>query len=157
MNAEPQRDAGEPNGADVHHRHLGRAFNWLGGATIVAKVIDFSTIVAVLLLTIGTAIVRFCFPARTGIVAVSAVWLGVYPLLLTWGVGYLRRQWEMRITDLVEAFTAPLIGIGAMVLLAVAARWLVGTDDHRLHLGMVIAAMALTYGGLFRHGWQRTA
>jgi len=34
---------------DSHRRHLSRGFNWLGGATIVAKVIDFSTILVVLL------------------------------------------------------------------------------------------------------------
>ncbi|MDG3439133.1 oligosaccharide flippase family protein [Nitrospirillum amazonense] len=31
-----------------HQRHLRRGFNWLGGATVLAKVIDFSTILAVL-------------------------------------------------------------------------------------------------------------
>jgi O-antigen/teichoic acid export membrane protein len=33
-----------------HRRQLGRGFNWLGGATIVAKILDFATIVLVLLL-----------------------------------------------------------------------------------------------------------
>jgi O-antigen/teichoic acid export membrane protein len=34
---------------DSHQRHLIRGFNWLGGATIIAKVVDFSTILVVLL------------------------------------------------------------------------------------------------------------
>ena len=34
---------------DRYRRHLGRGFNWLGSATVVAKVIDFSTILVVLL------------------------------------------------------------------------------------------------------------
>lgn len=34
--------------AAEHQRHLRRGFNWLGGATVVAKVVDFSTIFAVL-------------------------------------------------------------------------------------------------------------
>ena len=34
---------------DSHQRHLVRGFNWLGGATILSKVIDFSTILVVLL------------------------------------------------------------------------------------------------------------
>jgi O-antigen/teichoic acid export membrane protein len=34
---------------DSHQRHLTRGFNWLGGATIIAKVVDFSTILVVLL------------------------------------------------------------------------------------------------------------
>src|ERR1700759_1958282 len=29
-------------------RHLGRGFNWLGGAAIIARVVDFSTILVVL-------------------------------------------------------------------------------------------------------------
>ncbi len=32
-----------------HHQRLGRGFNWLGGATVVAKVVDFATIVVMLL------------------------------------------------------------------------------------------------------------
>ena len=35
--------------AAQHRRHLARGFNWLGGATLIAKVTDFSTIVVVLL------------------------------------------------------------------------------------------------------------
>jgi O-antigen/teichoic acid export membrane protein len=34
---------------DSHQHHLARGFNWLGGATIIAKVVDFSTIFVVLL------------------------------------------------------------------------------------------------------------
>src|ERR1700682_308823 len=34
---------------DSPGKHLTRGFNWLGGAAIIAKVIDFSTILAVLL------------------------------------------------------------------------------------------------------------
>ena len=44
---------------DDHREHLRRGFNWLGGATIAAKVIDFSTILIVLLFLtkaqVGTA------------------------------------------------------------------------------------------------------
>jgi hypothetical protein len=35
------------DGLEGHKRHLGRGFNWLGGATIVAKIVDFSTIIVV--------------------------------------------------------------------------------------------------------------
>ena len=34
---------------ESYHRRLGRGFNWLGGATVIAKVIDFSTILVMLL------------------------------------------------------------------------------------------------------------
>ena len=120
-----------------------------------------------LLLTAGITLAGFCFPARTGVVAVAAVWLGIYPLLLAWGVAYLRRQWDMRLIDLARAFATPLAGIGAVVLLVEAGRWLVdtwligiwliGPEDPRLQLGIVIAALALTYGGLFRYARQQPA
>ena len=48
-----------------HQRHLARGFNWLGGATIIAKVVDFSTILVVLLFLtkeqvgIGSLVVSF--------------------------------------------------------------------------------------------------
>lgn len=38
----------QQDGLESHKRHLGRGFNWLGGATIIAKVTDFVTIIAVL-------------------------------------------------------------------------------------------------------------
>jgi O-antigen/teichoic acid export membrane protein len=34
---------------DSHRHHLARGFNWLGGATIIAKIVDFSAILVVLL------------------------------------------------------------------------------------------------------------
>jgi Membrane protein involved in the export of O-antigen and teichoic acid len=37
-----------PEPGDDHRRHLRRGFNWLGGATIIAKLIDFGTIITVL-------------------------------------------------------------------------------------------------------------
>ncbi|HTQ70589.1 MAG TPA: oligosaccharide flippase family protein [Acidocella sp.] len=39
----------QEDGLEGHKRALGRGFNWLGGATIIAKVTDFVTIIAVLL------------------------------------------------------------------------------------------------------------
>ena len=37
--------------AESHYRHLARGFNWLGGATVVSKAIDFSTILVVVVLS----------------------------------------------------------------------------------------------------------
>jgi O-antigen/teichoic acid export membrane protein len=53
------------SGAEDHRRHLGRGFNWLGGAAIIAKVVDFATILAVLLyltkaqVGIGSLVIAF--------------------------------------------------------------------------------------------------
>lgn len=55
----------EPATTEDHRRHLGRGFNWLGGATIIAKVVDFATILAVLLyltkaqVGIGSLVIAF--------------------------------------------------------------------------------------------------
>jgi O-antigen/teichoic acid export membrane protein len=55
----------ESGTAEDHRHHLGRGFNWLGGAAIIAKVIDFATILAVLLyltkaqVGIGSLVIAF--------------------------------------------------------------------------------------------------
>jgi O-antigen/teichoic acid export membrane protein len=113
--------------------------------------------VTLLLLTAGILVVGFCFPAATGIIAVSAVWLGVYPLLLVWGVVYLRRHWDIRAGELARAFVVPAVGIGVMILAAEGARLLVGSEDPKIRIGIVVAAMAATYSGLFLHARSRPA
>ena len=64
---------------------------------------------AATLMLLGAGILAACliFPAPTGIIAVSGVWLGVYPLLLIWGVIYLRLHWDIRAGDLGRAFVMP--------------------------------------------------
>jgi hypothetical protein len=109
-----------------------------------------------LLLSIGIVAAGITFDAQSGIVAVSAVWLAVYPLLLVWGSIYLRRHWDMRVQDLVPAFAAPLIGIGAMVAIVEGLQPL-ASGNPALRIGIVVTAMALTYAGLFFHGRQRPA
>lgn len=111
--------------------------------------------VTLLLLTAGILVAGFSFPAQTGIVAVSAVWLGVYPLLLIWGAGYLRRHWDVRTAGLAQAFVVPFIGIGAMVAVVEAARLLIGSSDLRIQIAIVIAGVALTYAGLLFHARSR--
>lgn len=108
--------------------------------------------VTLALLAVGIAAVGARFSAGPGIVAVAAVWLGIYPPLIAWGVFYLRRQWGVRPGRLAGAFVAPLVGTGAMVLLALAALHSLGGGDPRRQLGIVVAATALAYGGLFRYG-----
>jgi O-antigen/teichoic acid export membrane protein len=104
-----------------------------------------------ILLTLGIAVAGFSFPATTGIVAVSAVWLAVYPLLLIWGAAHLKRHWDMTIAGLAQAFVVPLVGIVGMILLVTAARLAINDDDPRITLGIVVVAMALTYAGLIRY------
>jgi O-antigen/teichoic acid export membrane protein len=100
------------------------------------------------LLTVGIAIVGVTFDADTGIVAVAAVWLAVYPLLLIWGSIYLRRHWDIRVEELAQAFVAPLIAAGVMAAVVQIVQRLAGGGSV-VQVGIVVSAVALTYGGLF--------
>lgn len=102
------------------------------------------------LLGAGILAAGFCLPAQQGIVAVSAVGLGVYLLLLIWGARYLRQHWDLRAGDLAQVFFVPFAGIGALVSMVGGARALVGAADPWTEIGIVLAATALTYAGLFR-------
>lgn len=109
-----------------------------------------------LLLSAGILMAGFSFPAQTGIVVMSAVWLAVYPLLLVWGARYLWRHWNIRAAELARAFVAPSIGIAAQVSIVEGARLLIVSSDPRIQFGIVLAVTALTYAGLFLHARQRS-
>ena len=100
------------------------------------------------LLTVGIAIVGVTFDAQSGIVAVAAVWLAVYPLMLIWGGVYLRLHWDIRVEELAQAFVAPLIAAGVMALVVKVLQRLVDGGPV-IQVGIVVSAVALTYGGLF--------
>ena len=108
-----------------------------------------------LLLSAGIFAAGLSFPAQSGIVAMSAVWLAVYPLLLVWAAFYLRREWNIRAAELAGAFTAPGLAIGSLVAIGLLANLLVADSDPRIKLGVVIVATALTYGGLFVYSRSR--
>ena len=108
-----------------------------------------------LLLSAGILIVGFSFHAQFGIIAVSAIWLSIYPFLLMWGVFYLRRRWEVRARDLLQAFKVPFLGIGTMVLVVETTRHMVGSTDPKVQIAIVVLATALTYAGLFLYGRNR--
>jgi O-antigen/teichoic acid export membrane protein len=108
----------------------------------------------VFLLVAGFVLVGFEFPARAGIVGMSAVWLAIYPLLLIWEAGYLRRHWDIRPGSLVRAMLAPLVAAVLLVSMVEAVRLVVGDADPWLQLGVILTAVALTYGALFLHARQ---
>ncbi len=111
--------------------------------------------VTLLLLSGGFAAVGFALPAGKGIVAMAALWLAVYPLLLAWDVRYLRRHWDIRIVSLARALRAPLAAGAALAGMVELARlWITGADP-RVQVAVILAAAALTYGGLYLHARQR--
>jgi len=65
------------------------------------------SMMTLLLLTVGILVAGFSFDARTGIVAVSAIWLGVYPLLLVWGTATCGDTGTIRTGELAQAFIVP--------------------------------------------------
>jgi O-antigen/teichoic acid export membrane protein len=107
-----------------------------------------------LFLTVGIAIAGVTFDAQTGIVAVSAVWLAVYALLVVWGSAYLRRHWDIRVEDLAQACVAPLIAAGVIVPFVKVAQGLAG-GGPTIEVGIVLIVVALTYAGLFLNTRRR--
>jgi O-antigen/teichoic acid export membrane protein len=108
---------------------------------------------AATLALLGTGILAagLSFPARTGIIAVSAVWLAVYPALLCWGMLYLYQHWRIRPGALARPFLAPGLGIAIMLLGAETARHFAAPYGPEVQIGIALAATLLTYGGLSLH------
>ncbi len=109
-----------------------------------------------MLLTAGILAVGFSFPAEKGIIAVSAVWLAVYPILLIWGARYLKRNWDIRARDLAQAIVPPCIGIVLMAVVVESTYLLIGPVDPWIRISTVVVAMALTYAGLFLQASARS-
>ena len=115
-------------------------------------------LVTLVLLASAILLAGFTFRAQAGIVAASAVWLGLYPPVLLWA-SWLLRRWRVAPAALAEVFSAPCFGIGVLVLLVEGGNLLVGTDS-RMRLALVIAATGLVYAALFlwsRRGTRRAA
>lgn len=120
----------------------------VSGRSVIAVKLSAVTL---LLLSVGILIVGSSFHAQSGLIATSAVWLALYPLLLIWGARYLQRSWEIRLVELSRAFIVPGIGIVLMLAFVEVIRLIVGGVGPRVQIGLVIAATGLTYGGLFLH------
>jgi len=108
-----------------------------------------------LLLSTGILIAGFTFSGQTGLVAVSAVWLAVYPLLLVWETRYLGRHWSIRPAELARTLMMPSIAVVALAAIVELTRSLSG-GDPRTQLGLILAAVAVTYGGLFLHAREQS-
>ena len=113
------------------------------------------SLTTLLSLSMGILLVGFTLPARTGIIAVAAIWLAIYPVVLLWGARYLRLHWGVPGAELARAFTLPLAGIGIMVLATEAVRQLTGGSGLKTQVGVVSLMVTLTYGGLFLRGRSR--
>jgi O-antigen/teichoic acid export membrane protein len=107
---------------------------------------------ALLMLTAGIAAAGIVFDPATGIVAVSAVWLAVYPVLMVWGGFYLKRSWGIAVWELAPGLIAPLGVVVAMLAGVTLIDRLAGNVPPAFGLAIAIAATALAYAGLFITG-----
>ena len=102
-----------------------------------------------LLLGAGILTVGFTLHGEIGIIAVSAIWLGIYPILLIWGIQYLRRRFRVRFGDLAQTLIIPFIGSAVLVSIVEMTRRLISSHDPLLQIAIVLTATMLTYAGLF--------
>jgi O-antigen/teichoic acid export membrane protein len=84
-----------------------------------------------------------------GLVAVSAAWLAIYPLLLGWGVFYLYRNWQIRPVTLLAPFLAPVSAILFMGVFVLGLSRFGWARPPLAHIALVLAATGLAYAGLF--------
>ena len=84
-----------------------------------------------------------------GLVAVSSAWAAVYPLLLGWGVFYLRRRWQLRPLALLGPFLAPGLAVLFMGMLVEGFGLFRWAHAPLPRIALVLAATALAYAGLF--------
>ena len=105
-----------------------------------------------LFLATGILVVGHCLPAQRGIVAISALWLGIYPALLAWGYRYLHRHWRVRASALVTCLRAPLAAIVSMAVLVLGFDQVTGIIDPWGRLAVVAVAILIAYTGLFFFG-----
>lgn len=82
-----------------------------------------------ILLSAGLLSAGLAFRGDSGIVAMSAVWLAVYPPLLIWAGHYLKKNWGIRARELAGALTVPLVGtVGLIVIGLLVETRLAGTS-----------------------------
>lgn len=112
--------------------------------------------VTLVMLTTGIVIACLVFPARSGLIAVSAVWLVVYPILLVWASRYMWRHWGLRPGGLARAFLVPSIGAVALACVVEAIGAVTGGGHPDIQLGVVVAAAGMTYAALLLHARQRS-
>jgi O-antigen/teichoic acid export membrane protein len=109
------------------------------------------------MLAAGIVAVGVTLPAHSGIVAVAAIWLGIYPLVMIWSMHYLRRRWEMSFGELARTFSVPLAAVSILALCVAVIDRLIGNAGPVPRVAVVVIATALTYAVLFRYARMRTA
>jgi O-antigen/teichoic acid export membrane protein len=105
-------------------------------------------VAALLLLGLGMLLVGLTVPAAQGLVAMSAVWLVVPPILILWQAHYLHRHWGVGVQDLIRASGAPIVAVAMLVLAVETCRHFFGISSPVLQVALVAALALLTCLGL---------
>ncbi len=109
------------------------------------------------LLTAGLLAAGMLFDARQGIVAMSMVWLALYPMLLLWGARFVVKNYEIDMGELVKPLAMPLTATVVMVATVTLVRLLSNGRDPYLQVTVAFIAMGLTYAAMFWYGRRRAA
>lgn len=110
--------------------------------------------VTLVLLSSGILLAGLSLPASSGIIAVSWVWLAVYPALLTWTVRDLGRVMQVRLRDLLSTIAIPATGAIMLILLSLSlSSWLDNTDPH-VQIAVIAAITMLIYAAIALYARQ---
>ena len=94
----------------------------------------------------GVALVGATLPARAGLLAVSTIWLVIYPALAAWGLASLRRHEAIRLRPLLRAVARPAAaGLALAAILALARHLAAGTVGPAAWLALVCLPTAGCY------------
>ncbi len=104
--------------------------------------------VTLLLLAGGIAVAGATLPVATGLLATSAIWLGIYPLLLLWGLLFLHRHEAIDIRALGRVFSAPAVAVILLVIVVETLRHLFMPNQAAIQLALVLGPTVLCYLGL---------
>lgn len=108
-----------------------------------------------MMLMAGLSGAGMIFNAQQGIVAMAAVWLAIYPLLLAWGARFTVRAYGLNLGEVVRSMAAPVAATVAMI----GAVELIGAVVYRpgayLQVALAFAALILAYTGMFLYYRRR--
>lgn len=108
------------------------------------------------MLTLGIVAVGLLCDARQGVVAISAVWLAIYPIMILWAASIVLKVYRLDLRALVRPLV-PALAATVFVALAidVAGRILVDAE-LQARVGFALLALGVAYGALFLYGRRRT-
>ncbi|HQU15602.1 MAG: hypothetical protein B7Z66_10930 [Chromatiales bacterium 21-64-14] len=110
-----------------------------------------------LMLTVGLLGAGMIFQAQHGIVAMSLVWLAIYPLLLVWGARFAVHTYALNMRELASSMAIPVTATAAMIAAIEMIRLLANWPNPYLQITVTLTALALTYAGMFFYTRRRIA